>query len=152
MTLIEVLIAMLVIVIASIATLTYFGPTRGSIGRTGNRRAALEHARKRMEELLDSAGTVMPAQDGVRYCCAVAACSTAAVWTACPAVAVSDNVQVDVKGVLTNVRRETTAQFVSSAGTATRDIYVLDVKVWFLPGSSVNDDFSRVLLRTVRAP
>ena len=80
-TLIEVLISMLIIVIASIATLQYFGPTKGYIGKSGNRRAALERARERLEQLMAAPQVTLPPQNGVRYCCAAATC-TAISWVA----------------------------------------------------------------------
>ena len=51
-TLIEVLLSIVIVAIASIATLTYFAYAKGGVGKTGNRRAALERARQRLEQML----------------------------------------------------------------------------------------------------
>ena len=151
--LIEILLGLLIVTIASIATLSYFASGFGSINKQGNRRAALEQARARLEQLMASTISDLPPQDGNCYYCATATC-TAASWTlyACGPVAPPDTVpQV---GRLTNLRRETTAQFIDdpSANTTTRDVYTYGVKVWFTPSTANNDNFNRVYVRTLRTP
>ena len=150
--LIEVLIGLLIVTIASIATLNYFASGFGSINKQGNRRAALEQTRARLEQLMASTVSELPPQSGNCYYCAAAAC-TAASWIAyaCGTVPPADTVpQV---GRLTNLRRETTAQFINdpSANTATLDVYTLGVKVWFTPGAT-NDNFNRVYVKSLRTP
>ena len=149
-TLVEILIGLVIVVVASVGTLTYFAYGLGNVGKQGNRRAALERARERLEQLLASNVDQLPPQDGVRYCCAAATCIKAS-WTACPTdpVSVADTVLVEDQGAL---RRETSAQFVDdpSAGTTTRDIYRFSTTVWFTKNSGANDDFNRVYLRTLR--
>ena len=150
-TLIEVLVCFVLIAIACIASLSYFGNTRGFVSRTGNRRAALEQARDRLEQLMAAQIANLPPQNGNCYYCTAAAC-VAASWTvyACGTVPPADTVTTDS---LANARRETTAQFVDdpSAGTATDDVYSFGVKVWFMPGTT-DDDSNRVYLRTLRTP
>ena len=51
--LIEVLLGILIVVLASIGTLSYFAYAFGSVNKQGNHRAALERARERLEELLE---------------------------------------------------------------------------------------------------
>ena len=145
-TLIEVLIAMIIIVIASIGTLRYFSYGMGNVGKTGNRRAALERARERLEQLsaLDSAE--LPPQDGRCYYCVFPTC-TAISWIAytCGATPTPDVVDVEDQIAL---RRETIAQFVDDPAA---DIYEFSTKVWFI-NSTLDDDFNRVYLKTLRAP
>lgn len=150
-TLIEVLISFVIIVIASIATLSYFGATRGYIGKTGDHRAALERARERLEQLLASDIAQLPPRDGSCYACADATC-TAGSWATygCGATPPADAIAVEDQG---NLRRETFAQFVDdpAAGTAGLDVYEFGVKVWFTT-TATDDDFQRVHLQTLRTP
>ena len=150
-TLVEVLISFVIIVIASVATLQYFGTTRGYIGKTGNRRAALERARERLEQFMASDIDQLPPRDGGCYACAGATCTLAS-WTAyaCGTPPPSDVIPVEDQG---NLRRETVAQFIDdpSAGTGALDVYELGVKVW-LTNTNTDDPFNRVSLRTLRTP
>ena len=153
---------MVIIVIASIATLSYFGSTRGYIEKTGNRRAALERARQRLDQLMASKISDLPQPDGKRYCCNTAptASCVAGSWTVCltDPVAVSDTVPV---GNFTGgLRRETTAQFIDDPSAGTNDpvtgapildVYEFTVKVWFT-SASTDDDFNRVYMQTLRTP
>ena len=50
--LVEILIGILIVVIASIGTLSYFSSVLGNVGRQSNRRAAIERARERLEQLM----------------------------------------------------------------------------------------------------
>ena len=150
--LIEILLGLLIVTIASIATLSYFASGFGNINKQGNRRAALEQTRARLEQLMASTISDLPPQGGSCYYCAAATC-TAASWIAyaCGTVPTPDTVpQV---GRLTNLRRETTAQFINdpSANTTTLDVYTFGVKVWFTPGAADNN-FNRVYIRTLRTP
>lgn len=150
-TLVEVLTAFVIVTVASVATLQYFGLPRGEIGKTGNRRAALERARERLEQLMASPIAQLPPRDGNCYACADATC-TAGSWAAyaCGAAPPADAINVEDQGAL---RRETFAQYVDdpSAGTAGLDLYEFGVKVW-LTNTATDDDFYRVHLRTLRTP
>lgn len=155
--LIEVLIGMVIVVIASIATLTYFSYGLGGIGKTGNRRAALERARERLEQLMASSIAQLPPKDGGCYACTTdpndpTAVCTEVSWTAygCGTAPPADIVPVEDQGTL---RRETVAKFIDdpSAGTGGLDVYEFGVKVWFTDTTS-DDDFSRVHVRTLRTP
>jgi Tfp pilus assembly protein PilW len=143
--LIEILLGLLIVTIASIAALQHFALGKASMARQGNRRAALERGRERLEQLMAvSVAGLPPAAAGVRWCSAGNPCAT---WIASGApVAQTD--------AATGRRIETTAQWVDdpSAGTgAALDAVALEVKVWYMPGSTDND-FHRIVLRTLRAP
>ena len=151
---IEVLIGILIVVIASIGTLTYFGYGMGNIRKQGNRRAALERARERLEQLMADNISQLPAQDGNCYYCAVATCITTS-WIAyaCGTTppAAETNILVENQA---NMRRETTAQFIDDqyAGTDTLDVYEFSTKVWFTKNTGADDDLNRVYIRTLRTP
>lgn len=154
----EVLISMLIIMIASIATLSYFASTRGFIAKTGNRRAAIERARQRLDQLMASTLADLPPKNGNCYYCAATPC-VAASWTAyaCGTTPTSDPVLVG--NLAAAMRRETTAQFIDDPsagtnnedGTPARDVFEFTAKVWFLSGSTDNDS-NRVQMRTLRTP
>ncbi len=151
--LIEVLLGLLIVTIASIATLTYFSAGFGSVNKTGNRRAALEQARQRLEELMQTNPDALPAsnpllpqnaQPQLWLTCTGAPCT----WASSTAITPET---FTLNGVA-NLREETTLQWTDdpSAGTTTPDVLALGVKVWFIPNSSVDDDFNRVYVRTLR--
>ena len=146
--LIEVLIAMLVITVASIATLTYFSYAMGGIGRQGNRRAALERACERLEQLMVANITTVQPADGALYwlSCAGSPCT----WTQ-SAAPVTERVAVDT---LPNQPMQTTVRWVDdpSAGTVGLDTLEFSVRVWFTGNAGNDDEFNRVHLRTLRTP
>ena len=152
-TLIEVLLSIVLIAIASIATLTYFAYAKGGIGKTGNRRAALERARQRLEGMLASTITDMtPPADGQPY---FVSCATG---SPCQWVLGDPNEKVEVED-LGLLPVKATVQWVDdpSAGTGVPptiiyDTLTFDVQVWFDPNTSINDDFHRVHIRTLRTP
>ena len=152
MGLIEVLFGLIIITIASIATLTYFSHGRAAIGREGNRRIALELARQRMEDLMegDLAQIAGANNDAAPYwlTCTGSPCA----WTR-SLVGVTQPVPV---GNLPAQPMETTVQRLSDpaadADPATLETVVLGVKVWFTANLGVDDDFNRVYLRTLRSP
>lgn len=155
--LIEVLIGLLLVVLASIATLTYFAYARGGIGKQGNRRAAVERARERLEQLMAAPSSALPAlsvlADGVVRWCNDAATdgSPCTSWTT-SATPVAQTVPVEDIGA---ARMETTIQYIDdpAAGTATPDVLELGVKVWFMPGANPPDtNYHRVHVRTLRTP
>ena len=145
--LIEVLVGLLIVVIASVATLSYFAFALGGINKQGNRRAALERGRAQLEQLMDAPITRIQPADGQPYwlTCAGTPCT----WTL-SAVRATQSVTVDD---LPSQTMETTVQWVDdpSAGTATNDTLALGVKVWFT-ASAADDDFNRVYVRTLRTP
>lgn len=151
--LIEILIGMLIIVVASMGTLTYYA--LGNVGRQGNRRAALEQARQRLEQLLEvNVDTIKPAIDPsqppnnqpVRWVsCSASSCGSALASNPNDTVTVDD---------LPNQPLVSTVQWKDdpAAGTPTPDVLELGVKVWFVPGSTDDDNVHRVHLRTLRIP
>lgn len=154
--LIEILIGILIVAIASIGTLTFFAYGRGNIGKTGNRRAALERARQRLEQVLaanisDIQPPIDPnlpqnAQPQFWLSCTGSPCTWAR-WPSAP----SETVDVDDQP---DLPIETTVKWQDdpSAGTSTPDTLEFGVKVWFVAGSTAEDDFHRVHLRTLRTP
>ena len=145
--LIEILLGLLIITIASLATLNYFAYGFGSIGKQGRRRAALERAREQLEQLLVANIIQLQPPNGQQYwlTCSGSPCT----WTR-SAVRVTQSVSVND---LPSQPIETMIQWVDdpSAGTSTLDTLALGVKVWFTP-SVADDDFNRVYVRTLRTP
>ena len=156
--LVEILIGLIIVVVASIATLTYFSSALGNVGRQSNRRAALERARERLEQLMAvnvdtiKPGIVLPASDPQPLqwvTCVGAACG--------PALPSDPNETVNVEDLqgAQAPRHESTIQWKDdpSAGTTdVPDVLELGVKVWFFPNSTVDDDFHRVHIRTLGTP
>lgn len=145
--LVEVLVALLIVVTAAIATLSYFAYGMGGIGEAGNRRAALERARERMEQVLEADQTQLEPPDGdVRW-----VTFDGAAW-ALSTAPVTETVPVDDLPAQT---METTVQWVDDPSAQTpanpRDALVLGVKVWFTPDAASDDDFNRVYVRTLRS-
>lgn len=152
-TIIEVLISFLLIVLVSIATLQYFAYAKGNIGKSGNRRAALEQARQRLEQLMATPVDSIKPGDNVLYWLTCNNPPTCNAWTMLNAApGTPENVLVEDMGLLPI---ETTVQWIddpSSAGT--QNTLELSTKVWFTiaaPATSDND-FNRVHLRTLRTP
>ena len=147
-TLIEILIGMIIVVIASVATLTYFAYGMGNVGKSGNRRAALERARERLEQLM-AVNVDLIKPDPIDFAVHIATCSA----TTCtlPNPVPAEWVSVDN---LSTQKLVSTVQCVHdrSAGTpdGTCDVLELTAKVWFIPGSTGDNDFSRVHVRTLR--
>ena len=148
--LIEVLLGLIIVAIASIATLSYFASGFGNIGKQGRRRAALERARERLEQVLVANITQLQPPDGQPYwlTCGGSPCT----WTRSP-TRVTQTVSVND---LPSQPIETTIQGVHdpSAGTSasTLDTLAVGVKVWFTPNSAADDNFNRVYIRTLRTP
>ena len=149
--LIEVLIGIVIITIAAIGTLSYFSFGLGNVNKQGNKRAALERAREQLEALLAAdINTAMPTNNGVEtlyWCNATPSpCASKTSWvTSVP----SKTVLVD------NAARrvEVTAKWRNDASVDTPGLETLELgaKVWFMSGS-VDDDFNRVYLKTLRTP
>lgn len=149
---VEVLIALLVMAVAAIAGLSYFSHGLGGIGREGNRRAALERARERMEQLMAADVAELEPPDMVVYWlqCSGSPC----LWTLSSAApAASETVSVDD---LPAQKIETTVRWVDDPAAQTtgseKDVLELGVKVWFTSESGSDDEFNRVHIRTLRSP
>lgn len=150
LSLVEVLIGLVIVLVASIASLSYFAYGLGGIGKSGNRRAALERARQRLEQLLAASPTaITPPKNGNPYwlTCNGDPCA----WSAPSAAPVAQEVPV---GDLGPQPTETVVQWVDDPSVQTADLDTLElgVKVWFIPGSTDEDDFHRVYIRTLRTP
>ena len=150
--LIEVLISILIIVIASIGTLSYFSSALGNVGRQSNRRAALERARQRLEQLMAVSSTaIKPIDSNPHWLKCTGTPCTWAISNAPPVpaetVAVED---LAPQALITTVQ----CQHDVSAGTPNGncDVLELSATVWFMPGSAIDDEFNRVQIRTLRTP
>ena len=161
--LMEVLIGLVLVVTASLATLTYYSYGMGGMGKQENRRAALEIARQRLEQLMTAnincvAGS--DSNDGRLFWLTVPGAIAPCTWGRTADTGTPGNpVPVpEPGGVLVNqlpnpMRMETTAQWRDDepyAGTSTLDTVELSVKVWFTPNTGTDDDSNRVYLRTLR--
>ena len=152
--LIEVLIGLIIVVVASIATLTYFSSALGNVNKTGNRRAALEQARQRLEQLMAvNVGTIKPNPPLLVGTAYFVSCNNAGTCGPPAAVDPNDTVTVDD---LNGQKLQSTVACIHdpAAGTpiGTCDVLELSAKVWFIPGSTADNDFSRVHIRTLRTP
>ena len=148
--LVEILVAILIVVVASIAALSYFSYGMGGIGRQGNRRAALERARERLEQLMAAKVTDLEPSDQQPWW--ITCNGSPCVWTLVP-VQATEPVPVDD---LPAQQMETTVQWqddpAAQTGGSAKDVLELGVKVWFIPNSGVDDDFNRVHVRALRSP
>ena len=146
-TLIEILVGILVITILSVTVLNVFANALGGIGKQGNRRAALEVARQRLEELTAaSISNITPSDTSTHWLtCTGSPCT----WSIKNAnVVTPENVAVSD---LATQRMETTVQLSSSSPlNPSFDILDLGVKVWFTSRTGSDDDFDRVYLKTLR--
>ena len=148
---IEVLIGIVIVTIASIATLSYFAYAKAGVGKQGNRRAALERARERLEEVMAGSMTSVAGSDqtdGRLYwlSCSGSPCS----WTRSLA-RVTQTVAVDD---LPSQQTETTVQWKDEValGTSGNDAVEITVKVRFTGNFGSDDDFNRVSMKTLRSP
>ena len=152
--LIEVLIGIVLVTVASLATLTYYSYGMGGVGKQENRRAALEVARQRLEQLMEANITCVAgsdSNDGVKYWLTLNGAIPPCTWgrTKDAGIAVQENVAV---GNLPNQPMETSVQWRDDepfAGTTTLDTVELSVKVWFTTNTT-DDNSNRVYLRTLR--
>ena len=147
--LIEVLVGMVLLAVICISSLGFFSYGMGGIGREGNRRAALERARDRMEQLLAADAASLPSLNGPSmksWCDNGDPCTN---WVT------TSRTQTVPVGSLGNLPMETTAQPVHdpTAGTTNNfnDAWELGVKVWYTPRAGTDDEFNRVYLKTLRA-
>jgi len=145
--LVEILVGILIVAIASIGTLTYFSSALGNVDKQSNRRAALERARQRLEELtMVNVDTIKP--DPIDFVEHAVTCDRAGKCTISntPETVPVDNLSPQTLVSTMQCRHDT------SAGTPadTCDALELSAKVWFIPGPTVEDDFHRVHIRTLR--
>ena len=144
--LIEILLGLLIVTIASIATLNYFAQGLGNINKQGNRRAALERARQRLEDLMAvSSILIKPTDINVEHTVTCGA-GTCAFSNAVETVPVND---LPTQRIISTVLCQHDAAAGTPSGTC--DILGLTAKVWFTPGAT-DDNFNRVYVRTLRTP
>ena len=153
--LIEVLVGMVLIALISIASLSYFSSALGGIGKQGNRRAALERARERLEQIMAGSYTqIVPSVDS-----SLPLNAQPKFWLSCGGSnCTRTNAYVPETVLVNNLlsrRIESTVQWKddSSAGTTnTPDTLELGAKVWFTPNTASDDDYNRVYVKTLRTP
>lgn len=151
--LVEILVGLIIVVVASIGTLTYFSSALGHVGKTGNRRAALERARQRLEILAQAGLSVIAPPSLLVGQVRFISCNAAGVCSG--PVAADPNDTVNVEDLTAQLLQSTIeCKHDAAAGTpdGTCDALELSAKVWFMPGSTADDDFNRVHLRTLRNP
>ena len=143
-TLIELLIALVIIVLATICALSFFVYGKGNIEKQGNRRAALELARSRLEELMDANSDVIKPPDATERWlrCTGSPCT----WSLF-AARVTETVTVN--GKESRVMETKVKWSAPATGSPTSNLLEVDVRVWFTAGSA-DDNFHRVFLRTLR--
>lgn len=144
------------LILATLGSLGTFAYGLGSIRTEGNRRAAVERARQRLEQLLAvSGGTFQVLLEGVPYW---ASCTgDPCVWTM---TVIDPNAPpatdfVSLGGDWPSQPMETAVQWLDdpSAGTVKLDdVLELSVKVWFTERTDLDTDDHRVHLRTLHAP
>ena len=150
--LIEILLGLVIVTIASIATLNYFASGFGNIGKQSRRRAALERARERLEQLMATdinQSALQPSNNNQYWLrCSGSPCTWNRFTTR-----TTQNVSVND---LPSQPIETTIQRLhdSSAGTSssTLDTTVFGVEVWFTSNTTTHNDLNRVYVRTLRTP
>ena len=143
---------MLIVVVASLATLRYFAYGLAGIGKAGNRRAALERARQRLEQLIAADSSLLSGDENVHW---VTCTGTPCTWTKFNS-RVTESVAVDD---LPSEPMETTVQKVNDPVSSTTPdqvhTVILSVKVWFTPNPNLDADdnnVKRVLVRSLRSP
>lgn len=147
-TLIEVLVGMALLAVISIASLSYFSYGLGGIGRQGNRRAALERARERLEEIMAASPTpIKPSDIDVQH---TVTCANGACTFSVTAETVSVQSDLPLLPLVSTV----TCRHDGAAGTpnGTCDVLEFAVKVWFTPNTNTDDNYNRVYLKTLRTP
>ena len=147
--LIEILIGIVIIVVASIGSLTYFSSALGNVNKQGNRRAALERARERLEQLMAvNVGTIKP--DPIDFNQHTVTCSAGTCALSNTPETIPVNNLSGQQPLLSTVRCIHDAAAGTQAGTC--DVLELSAKVWFMPGSTTDNDFNRIHIRTLRTP
>ena len=147
----------LVISLAAIGALGFFSHGLGGIQRQGYRRAAVERARERLEQLMQANVVDIAGEDpadGQQYwlICSAASGVLCTSWTR-GSTRATDTISLNV---VFNGQREITVRRVHDRTTgtspATLDAVELSVRVWFTANTGADDDFNRVQLKTLRAP
>ena len=146
--LIEVLIGMLIVTIASVGTLVYFGLGVGKVGQQGNHRAALERARERLEQLTEVAPATIKPSDFAEHTvsCAGGTCTVPA-----PALEKVPVGSLPPQKILSTVR--CTHDLAAGTPNGTCDVLELSAKVWFTNDDTwPEEEVHRVYIRTLRTP
>ena len=157
-TLLELLVALIIIVLAATASLSFFSLGLGNMGKQGNRRAALERARERLEQLMQTnISSIKPSDTAIHWltCTTIGnnPCASFNIVNSLP----NPNQTVAVDDLPTQ-KIEMTVQFVNDTtndtggGTPVPDTLELGVKVWFTSATNTDNDFNRVYIRTLRTP
>ena len=154
-TLIEILIGIIIVSIASIATLTYFSYAKGGVGKTGNRRAALERARQRLEQMTEAnTDDIKPPVDGQMY--ELFCTGTPCTWSLSGAPVTESSLvgqATTADDLPSHIAATVQWRDDPSAGTTTLDDTLeFAVRVWYTPDFSAQDDFNRVYVKTLRTP
>ena len=158
--LIEILLGLLIVTIASTATLRYFAYAKGNMGTQGNRRAALERARERLEQLM-AAGfnqiePILQAPPAVQNPLTWLTCTgSPCTWT----TSLTRTTQTVAVDNFPNQPIETTTRWMNdpdsptaSPSSFTQDTVELGVKVWFTKETAADNDLNRVFVKTLRTP
>ena len=155
-TLVEILFGIVIVLVVSIATLSYFAYAKGNVGIQGNRRAALERARERLEELMAApVNQIKPIVNG-----ALPQNNQPQYWVSCaggvctgPTANYVPEV-IPVNYLLQAQRIESTIRWKDdpSVNTTIPDVLELSVKVWFTGNTAADDNYNRVHVRTLRTP
>ena len=148
-TLVEILTALVIIVVASISALSYFQYGLGGIHSEGNRRAALEIARGRMDQLLATDFSTIKPLAGSTSERFLTCAGTPCVWTQSTTAA---SESVSVNGVAGR-KLQTTVKWRDDSpgnGTTDDDILEISVKAWYR-GETADLDSNRVELRSLRS-
>ena len=152
-TLIELLVALIIISLAAISSLGFFSYGLGGMGTQGSRRAALEQARERLEQLMQtSVLSIKPPDTTIRWLtCAGSPC----VWALSGAqpdpleLVLVDDFSRPIESTVQLVNDPTN----DTDGTVpSPDALELGVKVWFTPDTGTDDDLNRVFIKTLRTP
>ena len=155
--LIEILLGLVIVTIASIATLNYFAYALGGIGKQGNRRAALERARQRLEQLMAADSTLLGNGERLYWvtCTGPPTGTQPCTWNRFTQ-RTTESVVVDD---LPAQPMETTIQLEDDpVSNTTADLVhtlILSVKVWFIRNpnlTNTDNNLSRVLVRSLRSP
>ena len=152
-TLVELLVALIIISLAATAGLSFFSSGLGSMGKQGNRRAALERARERLEQLMQAnVSSITPADTTLHWLTCTSVGNNPCTW----AVVNSLPNQTIVVDDLPSQKIEMTIQLVNDTTNDTvgvtpiPDTLELGVKVWFTSDTIADNDFNRVYIRALR--
>ena len=159
--LIEVMIAIVVIFVASIGALSFYTYGMAGVEKAGRRRAALERARQRMDAIMATpinqiAGT-NPNDDDVWWLTDSTPNGTSHTWVRSNVLTTETVIVDDMDGATGNPDppvMETTIQQrddASDGNDPSLDTVLISVKVWYT-GETTDDDYNRVCIQTLRTP